>query len=259
MRTLFITLVVSMVLCAGAHATTVWSADFETPPYALGPINGQNGWSASSSNPTVIADGTAPSGSQVLQMAGQAQNGNATASFANATADLVKCTAYFDGATYVSSHAGMFIRSGSVYAVWAKFQETYGGGWGTFNIYGDSTQYAGDDGAKLTWNAGTWQKVELWLDLANDQFAVEINDILINEWYDNGGALIGTNIWTAFDNNISSVNAVQFFVTIADNAGATPFKVDGLLVEEGLTIPEPGTMTVFGLGLSLLIARRRRG
>jgi PEP-CTERM motif len=248
-----------MVLCAGAHATTHWSADFETPPYALGPINLQNGWSANSNNPTVIVDGTAPSGSQVLQMAGQAQNGNATASFASANVDLVKYTMNFDGPTYATSHAGTFIRSGSIYAVWAKFQESYGAGLGFYNIYGNTSQYAGAAGTRLVWNAGTWQKVEFWLDLANDQFAVEINDVLINEWYDNANNLIGTHTWTAFDNNIGYVNAIQFFVTIADNAGATPFKVDGLLVEKGMTIPEPGTVTVFGLGLSLLIARRRKG
>jgi hypothetical protein len=232
----YVVAAVVMSLCIGSVASVVsWSDDFETPPYALGPIDGQNGWSATSSNPTVIADGTAPSGSQVLQMAGQAQNGNATVSFADATTDLVKVTAYFDGATYVTSHAAMMIRSGSTYAVWAKFQESYGEGWGFYNIYGNTSQYAGADGAKLVWNAGTWQKVELWLDLANDEFAVKINDVTINEWYNNGGALIDTHTWTPFNNNISSFNAVQLFVTIADNAGATPFKVDALLVEEGDT------------------------
>jgi len=255
MRKLLITLAVAMFVSASAHAIVNWSADFETPPYALGPINGQQSWWASSPTPSVIADGTAPSGSQVLYMAGPGQGGNAVG-YPNANTDLVKVTWYMDGPTGAGGHAAAHFRSGSTYFVMNEFQEAGDAGWGYYNLTGGTgNQYAGDAGAKLRWSAGTWEKLEFWLDLANDKFAVEINDVLIQEWYDNAGALIGTHTWTPFMANVSNFNTWQFFIGTM-HAEGTPYKVDALLVEEGMVIPEPGSMILLGLGL--LIARKKR-
>ena len=110
MKNLFVNylLVALLMLLYGSAAFAAnWFCDFEqTEGYTPGPINGQNGWWASSAIPSVIADGSAPSGSQVLYMAGPTEAGNAV-SYPNANADLIKCTAYINGPTGAAGHAAL--------------------------------------------------------------------------------------------------------------------------------------------------------
>jgi len=220
-----------MAVCVSAHSSVNWSADFESPPYVLEPINGQQGWWASSPAPSVIADGTAPSGSQVLYIAGPNESGNAIG-YPDASAELVECTAYVNGPTGAGGHAAMHWREGSTYFVHAEFQESGDDGWGYYNIYGGTgNQWAGSEGAKISWSSGTWEKLEIRLDLVNDRFAVVINDVLVDEWYDNSGTLIGTHTWTPFVNEVSRFDTWQFFIGTMHATG-TPYKVDGLVVEE---------------------------
>ena len=44
MKKLLITLIITMAVCVSAQATVQYSADFESPAYSIGPVNGQNGW-----------------------------------------------------------------------------------------------------------------------------------------------------------------------------------------------------------------------
>jgi PEP-CTERM motif len=260
MKKLLITLAITMMVCVGAQATVQWAADFETPPYNLGWINGQQGWYSGTFTSGVVADGTTPDGSQALYIAGKLQGGDAIA-YPNASADLVKVTMLMNGPTGAGGHAASHLRQGSKYFVMSEFQETSESGWGYYNIEGgNGTQYAGAEDAKLRWNAGTWEKVVYWLDFANDQYAAEINDVLIDEWYNNAGDLISSSVWTPFIQDVSGFDTWQIRIsTMHDYAEATPFMVDGLMVEEGMTmpiIPEPSSMLLLGLGL--LIARRKR-
>jgi hypothetical protein len=240
MRNLFVysLLVTVLMLIHGSAAFAAdWSADFETPPYVLDPINGQQGWYSGSTVPSVIADGTAPSGSQVLYVAGPTETGDAVG-YPSANTDLVKLTFYMNGPTGAGGHAALHCRQGNTYFIMSEFQESSDAGWGYYNVEGSTgVQYAGVNGAKVAWNTGTWEKVEYWMDLANDQFTVEINDVLIDEWYDNGGALIDTHIWTPFINPVSGFDTLQIRIGTMYAVG-TPYKVDGLVVEEIDLVPE---------------------
>lgn len=256
MKRLLITFVLSMLLCAGAQAIVDLSADFETPPYNIAPINGQQGWYGSDSTVAVVADGTAPSGSQVLNVAGIDDLVHNAIAYPNADQDLVKMSVWFNGPMNRASNPGIFLRQGSTYFVWGELVASYN--YGFYNIYGDwGNQYAGAGGARFRWNSGEWNKLEIWLDLANDQYAVEVNDVLATEWYTSGGALIGSWIWTPFDNLVSKLDTIQFFGKVKNDANpSSPMLIDALVVEEGLdAIPEP-SMYLLGLGL-LAICRKR--
>ena len=233
--------------CGSPTFAADWFCDFEqSEGYLPGVINGQNGWWASSSVPSVIADGSAPSGSQVLYMAGPTEGGNAVG-YPNATAGLVKCTAYINGPTGAAGHAGMHWRQGSTYFIMSEFQEAGDAGWGTFNYDGgDGNGWAGDASGKITWNAGTWEELIIWLDLTNDQFSVTINGVLIQHWYDNGGALISTNTWRPFKASVGAFDTWQFFIGTMNGSG-TPYKIDRLMVEEvnlnpDVTVKQAGIM-----------------
>ena len=256
MKKLLITVAIAMVVCVGAQASVVYTADFESPAYSIGALDTQQGW-IGAAPAKVVADGTTPDGAQALYVAGPTEGGhNYTPYSFSATADLVKVSWYMNGPTGAAGHAAMHLRSSNTYFNMNEFTEAGEAGWGYYNLAGGTgNQYAGDAGAKLVWNAGTWEKLEFWVDIANDQFAVEINDVLIDEWYDNGGALIGTHTWTPFMANVSNFNRLQVGIGTM-NATGTPYMVDGILVEEGLQIPEPGSMVLLGLGL--LIARKKR-
>jgi hypothetical protein len=237
MKTLFTCVVAAVVtsLCLGSVASVVnWSADFESPPYVLDSLDTQQGWLTDSTVPSVIADGTAPSGSQVLYVAGPTETGDAVG-YPSANTDLVKLTFYMNGPTGAGGHAGLHCREGSTYFITSEFQESGDAGWGYYNIEGSTgAQYAGVDGAKVVWNAGTWEKLEYWMDFANDQFAVKINDVTISEWYDNGGSLIDTHTWTPFINPVSGLDTLQIRIGTMDAVG-TPYMVDALVVDEGCT------------------------
>jgi hypothetical protein len=257
MRKLFfsVTAIAVLVICAGAFASVQWSADFETPPYVLAPIAGQQGWASSNPAQAVISDTSTPDGVQVLKVAGPGESGGAFG-YPNASLDAVKLTALFNGPTDRASNPGIFLRQGSTYFVWAELVASYS--YGYYNIYGDlGNQYAGDVSGRFRWDSGDWNKIEIWLDLANNQYACEVNDVLATHWYDNSGGLIRTGILTPFDNPVSALNTLQLQGNVRNNEGATPFLIDALVVEEGLPmIPEPATLSI--LGIALLFARRKK-
>jgi len=230
-----LTAVTVLLVCAWAFGWT--TCDFESAEgYSTGDINGQPSgdpnpwWSDAVTN---VINTTAYSGSQCLEAGPADAAAHSTVGyFADATTDLVKVSFMVNPPSDALSNSLVALRSGGSYLVRAELVGTTGSG--GFNITGNTgNQYAGAFSTKLTWLSGAWYKVDIYINLTNDEFAVIIDDMVIDEWYDNGGSLIDTDTWHPLENTASSVNEIQSFGRV-DTTG-NPLLLDNIVVEEGIT------------------------
>lgn len=121
-----------------------------------------------------------------------------------------------------------------------------GGGSGLYNVYitWPETQTTDSDGSTIT--------------ITNDGADIVLNPITMNS-DENGAGAKGNNAWLKIASNIPLTGGVPYSVTVAANDSSfVSQRVHGVLWEAQTQIPEPTSLALVGLGMTVLLASRRR-
>jgi hypothetical protein len=239
-----------------SEAAVLYSTGFENPPFVLGPINGQAGWSVFSasgqtSNP-VIENTLVKTGLQAVSVNGSVtgQTGPYLApNFVDPVLDL---------------SADIYLASSSTESVW-QFGTTGAGGIGFaggIDVASPSSIHAGGTSIYAitgnyttiigTFSRDTWHHVDLILDYATQTYAVELDGSLLA----GGLAFCGNNFGTC---NGAPVTSLGWALFDSFGGGNDLGAMDNFSIST--PVPEPATMSLLGTSLLALglVWRRRAG
>ena len=287
LKTLAAPAAVVLFAAATSQAAVLLDTSFEateTPPYALGNLDGQNGWDTFfvNNNPASfnVVDVNALTGTQAVRATGAAvtdpvsgttttsagfafNTGTALSSLTAASAEpIVTVTASVlrptpaAGDTNVSSSYGLQLYDGNVDLLAGLFLFNNVGAAGTVGTPGtlvpafQATAPDGTVGLFLADGAvsfGSYQELQIVLDYTTDTFNLFVNG---TPTVDDTGAVADIPFITA-SNTFGDAN-----LTFLGGSGDTGFFDDVSITTSA--IPEPATAGLLGVAGLALLARRRR-
>lgn len=239
-------------LSAAATADITFQTSFESPDYALGNLNGQDGWTTSATNPEayIISDARAHTGAQSL-MSDQAQN----------TGGSRWAWQTFDAAFTATSHPGQTVLHASVWIYMEATTST--ASWFGLDLWsngvvnraaGIQLQVGNIDFYDRSLNGGAGS----WVTVAD-------GSIVANEWHhlEFFADLATSQTWAVINGTTHSVTGTLTYDNI-DEVDLFTFKESGS-TQRGFyddyslqVVPEPATLAALSAGVALLARRRKR-
>ena len=243
----------SMAALPVAHADVVYQTSFENPPFAVGPIAGQDGWSVYGPSTPTIENNFAFSGSQAVFVDG----GTATQS----------------GPDHSDSPTGPLIDLSAEIAVFTSSTESewqfagLGPGLvpflGGIDIYADDSIHAISAGyadigtfpRATAFNSSAWHQIDLLFNMNSQTYNISLD-----------GSTLATNLPFCGDNSVCAGAPVSSYgSTIFDSFGAQSTLNNATANDSGYmdnfllaNVPEPSSLLLFGAGLAVAAARIKR-
>jgi MYXO-CTERM domain-containing protein len=221
----------TLLLIPASYATTLFSTGFEPPTYAVGALNGQDGWT----NAAVVENSVVFAGSQAVAMNSTGVTGQ---------------TEFFHGLSYNSA-----VDPNPLVVFDVEFMESSAANdpiWDIFAIGGNGgfiNQVAVTNTGRVAFgtnttaqiSAGVWNDFQMVVNFSNDTVSVYLNSVFVSSDVFSSPSTTLTVVAAGINTVAGTDTATGYF----DNFSVT-------------VTPEPGSTGLVLAGLALLVVRYRR-
>lgn len=243
-------LILSVALWAIAPVVTwggvIYSTGFEPPTYSLGDVNGQDGWISDDSCTVTNADSSSGQNSlQVAVLTGAVQD--AERPVTAATGKFVYLAFRWKNPKWTTHHPTAYFRDGGTIAMWMQTSGHWNGPVQFFTAEpGISLVNAMIGDVEYQFSYLNWLAVEIYINLQDDTFAVVLDGQLVTKYkHTYSPNQILDKVWMPLRATANKIDRIYFAGNpIAGDGNWTPFRVDDIVVSEGVASPEPGAGTV---------------
>jgi len=240
--------VLALISAPAAYSGTVYATGFENPPFTLGNLVGQDGWTEFGSAITTVEDFNVFAGSQAVFVDGSGAGQSGPYRADSPTGPLIDLS------------AEIYISSSSSEGSW-QFAATgpdLTGFIGGIDLVPDASIPALDDIELITGNLpiiattfslNTWNDVDFLFNMTTQTYNFSLNGSLVQS----GVAFCGNNSFPCNGATVPSY-ADSFFDVFGGTGGNNDSGyLDNFSLADVSGVPEPASLLLFGSGLTLLI------
>ena len=238
----------ALISVPAAHAGVVYATGFENPPFTIGDLVGQDGWSAFGSTIITVENSFVYAGSQAVFVNGPGSASQSGPFHADSPSGPM-----------IDLSAELYISSSSTEGGWqfAATGPALTGFIGGVDLYPDAVLPATDDIDLITGSfpqvgtiaLNTWNNFNFLFDMTAQTYSFYLNGSLVQA----GAPFCGNNSGPCNGADVSSYSDSLF----DGFGGPANENDDGFMDNFNLSdTPEPGSLLLFGSGLALLIRRK---